>query len=517
MEENLHKDNLEEFLKNSFEGYSESPPDDVWNRISEGLPTASPPMKVVSFRRWWLVAAAAVIAGIFLFQHFYFTRQIKTLNSELIKTNTELRQPEKQSVSPQNKVADTIQSQTQTETLPETDPSEFVKAENKTGQKNEQTNTPKAPARVIAPQKTRPPLPPDPLAPENTKNAQTPDSKAVATTGTQENLTQANEESTRTETPNTEKELTKTATPNAGVILSFLDLKDVSVQSNQVQVLPNTGLRAPNTTSVRGHSLSIGAHTLPMVSREKINSLRPGFPPMEKVFDDKKETNGQTFMAGLAIETQVADNFSFGSGLDYRKSSFNSSHQPVFKFKDRRPPHGNPHGGPKDFEHDFQYTLNTSAGAVTVEVRAESTDTSMQIPDDEEIGLKIGTRQSFEYLTLPLYARYTLGKGKLRFSLKGGFLVNFLLNKNFEIAEITSLNPHFQFRKNEQPKGRQPNLKGASFDYLASVGLDYALTNSLNFRLEPTLVGSLTSIHNNRHISSSQLSAGVNVGVMYNF
>ena len=69
MEENLHKDNLEEFFKNSFEDENidspndqwDVPSDDVWSGINEKIKPATKPAAPSVFKLKWLMAAAASI------------------------------------------------------------------------------------------------------------------------------------------------------------------------------------------------------------------------------------------------------------------------------------------------------------------------------------------------------------------------------------------------------------------------------------------------------------------------
>lgn len=42
MEKNIHDDRLDDFVKKSFDGYSEEPGMDMWDRIEVGLPPEEP-------------------------------------------------------------------------------------------------------------------------------------------------------------------------------------------------------------------------------------------------------------------------------------------------------------------------------------------------------------------------------------------------------------------------------------------------------------------------------------------
>ena len=142
---------------------------------------------------------------------------------------------------------------------------------------------------------------------------------------------------------------------------------------------------------------------------------------------------------------------------------------------------------------------------------------TIKLDNDEKIELEINTRQNLAFVSVPLYAGYRLGEGRLKFLLKGGVLLNFLRANDFEIAGIKQGNGKFAFQPKNQPMGNPQDLQTVSVDFVAGLGLDFSLTKSLSLRLEPTVSGSLTSLHNSPYIQSSQYSAGLNAGVMYNF
>jgi hypothetical protein len=63
----------------------------------------------------------------------------------------------------------------------------------------------------------------------------------------------------------------------------------------------------------------------------------------------------------------------------------------------------------------------------------------------------------------------------------------------------------------------EDNLQSVTVDYVAGIGLSYSLSDQLSLRLEPTLLGSLTSLHNNPRLESSELTAGASIGAFYSF
>ncbi len=523
MKDKLPNDRLEEFLRKSLEGHSEDPPGDLWSKIAGNL---EPPVvvqpRLTPVRGWWAVAAAAAVVALLLVgQHLYFNQKINRMSRELEQNTNQLRQLEKE------KMADQQTETTNSVDAVATEPNSLVPPSTATDgtaatnleerkntlsfsqKKSRLTNAaatfPKEKTQVNAAEKTAQPKPPvDNLEKETGANDLASDGKnSPATTDeplkSPENLTE-NPATVATDLQRIwPKELTTLEMPATP-----------SPLANSIVVASKLG----------GSGYSVGLRVLPMASRLKINSIRrsgpnPG-PGGERTFEVKNETTGQSLIAGLVVEKQVTPRLSIGSGIDYRKMDYQAMHNIEFDFKDRRGHH--PHmPGMGDNEHEFQYNLNTAVGAVEMDVRASSSDTTVEIPDNEKVGAEISTSQRLDYLSLPLYAGYNFGNGRLRVLAKAGVVFNFMLNNEFNVDSIKSLNPKFDFRQKDKQSGSPSDLQTVTVDYLAGIGLEYRMTSALSLRLEPTVVGSLTSRHSNPRIQSSEFSAGVNAGVMYSF
>ncbi|MEZ4960347.1 MAG: outer membrane beta-barrel protein [Saprospiraceae bacterium] len=510
MEDNLQNDKLEEFLKNSFEDYSENPPGDLWGRIEGGLAPA--PATPVRFLRWWgVAAAAAVVAFILIGQHIYFTKKIDTLSKKLEQNKEKLEGLEKDNKTLGLQKTDDSGSAPQALEQKHLEGNDEAAREKNTSQKKPESpiiqyQTPASPAQNTS-TGNRPPNIEMPSGLAQTNVLQQPPLQSLPTPG---QAIAADQEDVNREPAG--------ATANApapGLLPSKSTLLLAEGTMPALSLVPVQPLTRPVRTPGR---LSVGVHAMPMTTSEKITSLKPGMPhPDKKVFSESTQSEGTTFYAGLTAEYQASRHFYIGSGLDYRKTSITANHEAEFRFKDRRP-HGGGHGGGEHgFEHDFLYDLNTAAGLVEVEIRAEQADTTFDFSDDDEIDLSVSTRQDLKYLSVPLYGRYELGKGTFRLYIRGGMVANFLQSNNFAINDVRSDNPNLRFDGKQQPGGTPQNLQTLSLDYLAGIGMDVALTKHLKLRLEPALSGSLTSSHNNPFIKSSQFSMGVNAGAMYVF
>ncbi|RMG86159.1 MAG: hypothetical protein D6714_04690, partial [Bacteroidetes bacterium] len=114
MERHQHKDEFEDFLKKSFEGYTEEPPPHVWEGIAAGVAGTSG-LTAFLASKWAWVAAASVAAALFVGQHLYFNHKIENLTRDLAHKTAQMEQmsgkietlEKNRTIGPQNKPANT--------------------------------------------------------------------------------------------------------------------------------------------------------------------------------------------------------------------------------------------------------------------------------------------------------------------------------------------------------------------------------------------------------------------------
>ncbi len=88
---------------------------------------------------------------------------------------------------------------------------------------------------------------------------------------------------------------------------------------------------------------------------------------------------------------------------------------------------------------------------------------------------------SYQYIGIPLKAKFTVGKSKTRFLSSIGFMTNFLLNVkqtiNFEYADG---------KTEEKKQSTTSGFKKVDISHMISVGIDYKLTDKIHLIAEPT-------------------------------
>lgn len=488
MKEKLPKDGLEDFLEKSFEDYTESPSGDLWDKIEAGLPPVSAPKSRFA-RRWWPVAAAVLILSVFTCQHFYFKNKLSQLSREVEITASQLHQlqaDEQQRPADIQQPAPAAQQSSAKSAAPAGTRQEAAAA----------TPSGRPAAQPLSPAATRP-------GPKNAAALVAPE-MTLAGQPAEPNRPLAENPHSR---PATAQEAVATAAPGAldAQALSFLFTK------NAVPLLQTAASMPMAEALAKKGRFSAGFHLMLMTLQEKITPAIPAHHGGMMHFQDETRSSGQTIFAGLTLGYGPNGRLGLLSGLGYRKNSFTSAHQPVFAFGNMMM------GGPGHHQYNVQYQLSTSSGIVSVDLRAEQSDTTLQISPGEQIGLEIKTTQSQEYLSLPMGLRYRVGTGRLGWNVKGGIIANYLLSSDLGISEIAPSNGKFMHWTGNASIAGQEGLRRFSLDYFAGIGLEYAVTKSWSLSLEPTVAGSLSNPQKNPDIRTSYYSLGLNAALLFTF
>ncbi|HMQ48962.1 MAG TPA: hypothetical protein PKA00_15935 [Saprospiraceae bacterium] len=498
MENNLHQNESEEglkaFLKKSFEQHEhvEAPSDELWQRIESELPAPSKPLLFLP-RKLMLAASILLVLGLMIGQHLYYHSTIKRLRQALQDTQSSL--------------------ENQTETAEQAN----------------QVGTASSPASSLQQQPTNP-IATQEQGSDNWSEQQNPilknnNHRFFSSFHTEKTLPSAPVMAERGDT-----NLTKMALNGQVLEKSWqqeghlsLDLSPVisgilqevhSIQDHDaLPIMAHVAPIDPITPLKKGKSVGAYAHWLN--TQERITGIesRPG-PGGDPPIQDQLTQSGTTQAFGLFLKSDLKDHWYWQLGAEYQQSSFSAVHQPNLEFRDRRPHHG---GDPHSEDYAFNYSLNTPAGVVDIEVRAEQTEAGENIPEDEPIDLVIHTRQQTDYLNFPIVLGKTIGQGRLHLNLNAGLVTSVLLNDRFEVDEVLFRNPRLRGLERDPHQETSPALRRLSFDYLLSAGVAYDLNRRLQLYVAPVLKGSISRRHNDPYIDSFSTSAGVQSGLVWQF
>jgi hypothetical protein len=512
MENNLPNDALEEFLKKSFEDYQDNPSDDLWSKIDKSLPVSAGG-KTAGFRRYWVAAAASVLIGIVAAQHFYYQHKL----SELAASASQSRREEAR--RPESSAEDQLQ-------LPQT-AGEPTHAAAETPAFPQPQNAAPSQSAQVGQGKNR-------LAPAAVKGGADRLGHSGSLAAGLPAYPVLTQEENRDALASTAagKDLALDPTASAtDLSVGLAEDAPARLAILDMSLLPANAVSAPDWSSemaqgirpVRSRLFSLGIHRQAMAARETLRRFyperipnRPGRP--ERFVNANIAATGQVLIQGLTASGELNGRLSFVSGLDYRETSLSSVHRPSFKFRERNKWHGGP-GSHQDEEHEynFSYNLNTGAGLVEVGLRVAEADTTVPVSEDDVLAFEVETRNSVRHLSLPLVLKYQLGRGKLHGYAKAGAVVNWLLEDRIEITALNTANENFNISPKRPSLDKTQGLKTVTANYFLSAGVEYDLSSSLSFYLEPVAMGNLGRQHTADFIKSSSLMAGLNAGVEFRF
>lgn len=495
MDNQLPSDGLEDFLKKSFEQYTESPPPSVWGNIEQSLPVGSPAYITLP---GWIKAAAAVvvIAGSLLWiQHKVVSHQIGQLNAQVDSLKQTIQLLHREVVAEQTKNLSIPENSTTTSAKTDY----LIQTSDVTGFSNQphavdhhQTGGFANGANTIEALAAQRPA--DITLQDETLHYQAP-ANATSAEAVNETVNKVAEVSQLAARPLIAPNLfTKNA--GAGVIL------------------PATHPIRPLNAGIRW---SVGTQFFALNTKEKIKGVNSSDNPFyNKPLDPEKQT-GKSWATGLTLAAGLDQHWQLQSGLLYKQSQINSTHHPMFRFRDRG--HGGHHGpgggGQNDNDHAFDYDLNTSMGVVSMEIDLRQNDTTQHIEENEQLDFDINTQQTIKKLCIPLVAQYQIGRGRLHLNFKGGLMANFLLDTDLDIKKSNSLNGKFSIIEGRHVATQNNSAKPVSIDYLAGIGLSYDLNHRLSFNIEPIVSGALINNVNPDNIQASTQSWGINGGIVF--
>ncbi|MFN7116485.1 MAG: hypothetical protein ACK4TA_06765 [Saprospiraceae bacterium] len=535
MKENIPGDNLESFLQHAFESYAESPSEEMWERIAADV--KAPPAGRWVWRlpyQVWIGAAAALLTGLVIYYVIHFNQRLDYINRSVEAQQTEIKALQKQEQLQHNQ-QDTSMDIPQASI--ENGKGDVMNNEgmNNEGMSNEGVNNDgmnnnvklkeksKDVMQIAANKQSTTPIHPTQLANGSTNTYHKNNANfIVASPINQSNPPLLNK------TIHSPSSIPAVGAPLQGASLPAVangatvnDFNVIHLATKENQILftknqeiitipPALELPIQRARTKTGFYAGVQAMAMKNWSKIKINDPRPMPPHNRKEFNQPDVNQGNTLAFGVNIGNKIGKQLSLEAGLLYRSSASTATHQPKFKFHERKLP---PQGGPRDCQ--FEYDLNTPSGTVALAISVENT--ALATPEEEEIALEITANQSLTYLSIPLLLNYQIGNNKLHLNAKGGVLTNFLLENDFNITNIHSNNINFRPQPNQPLRNEPLYINQLSLDYLLQVGLAYDVTPNLSVNVSPTLIGSLSNQSANRFVQSSSYSAGLSAGLTWGF
>jgi len=506
MENKIHDDQLDDYVRKSFEDYEETPSGGMWDRIAGDLQPEVVPTPRLSFRRYrWQMAAAAIVLLVsgLVYEHFYYEQKIRDLGTRNNdKQDLPVEKPpmgsskdvEKNAlhdsrqqigggvffeknleplVSHSRNIETPFDSQGGTQSHPPTqnvlsqNPNPAAQTLKKSSIQNQVlpeniNNTPAAPKRELGAEEYGVE---NPVAAETLASFAKPaDFEPLAS---------------QTFVPKTES--------RAQPVLRRLHIEPLKEPSGWYAGLQSTPHFIIDNTPTPGR--------------------RPGGRPVFISRQEKPEISADWW---LKVGKKLSPRLSLESGVGFRKISRTATHTPHFRFGE-----GMMGGGPH--RRDFTYDLNTYGGSAAVNLRMEQVD-GAPVQDTEPISLRIKTSERTQLLRIPLLMAYRLGNGRLHSTIKAGLTGNFFLKNELDISARVSQSSRFQPVQGSGGHTVQLENQGKFFmGYWLSAGAEFKLSRHVSFVAEPSFSGDFPRNDASGRRLPEHFSLGLNVGVNYYF
>lgn len=130
-------------------------------------------------------------------------------------------------------------------------------------------------------------------------------------------------------------------------------------------------------------------------------------------------------------------------------------------------------------------------------------------PPNASLPTKSKTNYSYQYIGIPLKAKFSFGKSKVRFVSSIGFMTSILLN-----VKQTS---NYEYSNGKTEKKSQSSKSGfnkVDISPMLSVGVDYKLNNKMHLFAEPTFRYGVIKTKD-AQVTEHLWNAGLNVGFYY--
>ena len=130
-------------------------------------------------------------------------------------------------------------------------------------------------------------------------------------------------------------------------------------------------------------------------------------------------------------------------------------------------------------------------------------------PPNTSLPNKATTNYSYQYIGIPLKAKFSFGKSKARFISSAGFMTNFLIN----VKQSTN----YKYPDGKTEKKNQSSTSGFNkidISPMVSIGVDYKLTDKIHLSAEPTFRFGLSKTKD-APVKEKLWNAGLVFGISY--
>ena len=215
---------------------------------------------------------------------------------------------------------------------------------------------------------------------------------------------------------------------------------------------------------------------------------------------------------GLSFEYKTQKKWSFQSGVYYSKIEQSSSNTVPARYSLSSKLDGlNGFFSTPVATGNGELLMNSVAGVIQIETLPSSVQLEGSLDRESAYAPALVSEadfdQNFEYLEIPLFAKYQLIDSRIGVQILSGVSTNILVGNSV-------------YLKNDMGRdkvGKTNGMVDLSYSGIVGFGLNYALTSNLFLNVEPRFKYFFSSLNEDSKISYKPYSFGVYTGISYSF
>ncbi|MDZ4709155.1 MAG: hypothetical protein SH818_12215 [Saprospiraceae bacterium] len=237
------------------------------------------------------------------------------------------------------------------------------------------------------------------------------------------------------------------------------------------------------------------------------------FDPRVNDFPKNEYTSSNSWQAGLEWNKPINRNFSVSGGIGVKHFEFINEFTQSLAFRNRE----QPSPGNQPFQHDFRCKLPGPSGTSDIIINSEQLDSRASISDAEQIKIAIKNQSRLNYLTLPLSMAFQVNKGRWSVFAKTGFQADIFLSRTVDEPQITLSHPQLKLRQ-DRPNKPKVNFKNSNpiiLNAALSAGIKYQIGSLWSISLSPGLILPFSQRELNRDLQVDSKIYSVQFGLHY--
>ena len=215
-----------------------------------------------------------------------------------------------------------------------------------------------------------------------------------------------------------------------------------------------------------------------------------------------------SLLLGIQLIPKVDLNLEIGLG--WRKAEQFSQFSKDFYYLKNQATNNQNRNAAVEYTFEFQSTFGNIP--YNTKIRSQIIDSSTDFIEGHILTIDYSTNHRLSILQIPLFLQYRMGHRRLKYTLKGGVIMNRLIKDDFSIQKAEVANESNQIRI--AALGSSTYLAGskwANMNLLFSAGLEYQMRSNLYFIVEPSLIRGQKAFYRKRYPWATALNLGLRV------